>query len=392
MTPILVAASEHEKIGSSEETSQGWDNALHVTNSQITLSGERSAADTVVNTSIIPGATASTQQTVEPGGDSETLLHPSNMEGLAFENTSVWKSPELPPEEEGNFERWLERDAVGAETPIANGDVLEGARCGETLGTCEEQNSPNHRTIMLSTSRDETPHHAAEAVRLSPPDADNQGYNSSIEDLQDTARPETIHKCGESGLASGMGASRNVGSFQSSGSSINFKPGQLRNYLGANESFTPTQRETLNRTGECASCHILHEALLKALSLCQQRPVPQPWSSTIHQRPSTKRKPRDRYLLRRRTTTANGYCEVSSDDESILGSATRDTGRAGSVNSVAHEKDSRSPRDRRRRWTQLEERRIRSWKLENKPDAWIAAKLDRTVSAVRQQWRKMDQA
>ncbi len=44
---------------------------------------------------------------------------------------------------------------------------------------------------------------------------------------------------------------------------------------------------------------------------------------------------------------------------------------------------------RRRRWTELEVCRLRAWKREGEPESWIAAMLNRTESAVKQQWRKM---
>ena len=52
---------------------------------------------------------------------------------------------------------------------------------------------------------------------------------------------------------------------------------------------------------------------------------------------------------------------------------------------------SRNVSVKRRWWSDLEERRLRAWKRENKSESWIASKLDRTVSAVRQQWRKMSE-
>lgn len=45
----------------------------------------------------------------------------------------------------------------------------------------------------------------------------------------------------------------------------------------------------------------------------------------------------------------------------------------------------------RRRWSNLEEVRLRAWKRENKSESWIASKLNRTVSAVKQQWRTMSE-
>lgn len=44
---------------------------------------------------------------------------------------------------------------------------------------------------------------------------------------------------------------------------------------------------------------------------------------------------------------------------------------------------------KRRRWSALEERRLTAWKRESKSESWIAAKLNRTESAIKQQWRKM---
>ncbi|KJZ69522.1 hypothetical protein HIM_11084 [Hirsutella minnesotensis 3608] len=44
---------------------------------------------------------------------------------------------------------------------------------------------------------------------------------------------------------------------------------------------------------------------------------------------------------------------------------------------------------KRRRWSALEERRLTAWKRESKSESWIASKLNRTESAVKQQWRKM---
>lgn len=44
---------------------------------------------------------------------------------------------------------------------------------------------------------------------------------------------------------------------------------------------------------------------------------------------------------------------------------------------------------KRRRWSELEESRLIAWKRENQSESWIASKLNRTVSAVKQQWRKM---
>ncbi|KID83315.1 hypothetical protein MGU_09406 [Metarhizium guizhouense ARSEF 977] len=52
---------------------------------------------------------------------------------------------------------------------------------------------------------------------------------------------------------------------------------------------------------------------------------------------------------------------------------------------------SRNVSVKRRRWSDLEERRLRAWKRENKSESWIASKLNRTVSAVKQQWRKMSE-
>jgi hypothetical protein len=44
---------------------------------------------------------------------------------------------------------------------------------------------------------------------------------------------------------------------------------------------------------------------------------------------------------------------------------------------------------RRAPWAELEERRLRAWKNEDKPELWIAKRLERPKSGVSQRWRKM---
>ena len=69
----------------------------------------------------------------------------------------------------------------------------------------------------------------------------------------------------------------------------------------------------------------------------------------------------------------NGACSGGEDDGSDY-SSVGDASGAGT---------------KRRRWVDLEVCRLRAWKREGKSESWIAARLNRTESAVKQQWRKM---
>jgi hypothetical protein len=93
-------------------------------------------------------------------------------------------------------------------------------------------------------------------------------------------------------------------------------------------------------------------------------------------------------MKRKRTLQANRLRQADVDyDESDDGDSSRD-GDDGSDYSSGKDA-SNDLGTRRRRWTELEVRRVRAWKTEGKSESWIAARLTRTESAVKQQWRKM---
>ncbi|KAK8120480.1 hypothetical protein PG999_004600 [Apiospora kogelbergensis] len=84
--------------------------------------------------------------------------------------------------------------------------------------------------------------------------------------------------------------------------------------------------------------------------------------------------------------------EVSSDDESTEGTddsnSQSDGAAADGTSSSILDKDQRY---KRRRWSELEERRLRAWVREGKDWNWIADKLQRSEAAVSQHWIIMAQ-
>ena len=85
--------------------------------------------------------------------------------------------------------------------------------------------------------------------------------------------------------------------------------------------------------------------------------------------------------------------EVSSDDDE----STEDTDDSDSQSDGATSDGTSSSildegqRSKRRRWSELEERRLRAWVKEGKDWNWIADKLHRSEAAVSQHWKIMAQ-
>ncbi|KAK8013424.1 hypothetical protein PG991_009017 [Apiospora marii] len=85
--------------------------------------------------------------------------------------------------------------------------------------------------------------------------------------------------------------------------------------------------------------------------------------------------------------------EVSSDDDE----STEDTDDSNSQSDGAASDGTSSSildedqRSKRRRWSELEERRLRAWVKEGKDWNWIADKLHRSEAAVSQHWIIMAQ-
>ena len=153
-----------------------------------------------------------------------------------------------------------------------------------------------------------------------------------------------------------------------------------------------------DQSGQCNSCAIFRAALFEALSLLHHSSHTAVSNTPRHAQPRSNVSKR-RYGVRKRPTPLENGCEDSddnpvgnmdkhcnwSDDGGILSDKNEDD------DSLSGTDKSRNVSVKRRRWSDLEERRLRAWKRENKPESWIASKLNRTVSAVKQQWRKMSE-
>lgn len=142
----------------------------------------------------------------------------------------------------------------------------------------------------------------------------------------------------------------------------------------------PVRKAQISReAGSCKSCTILHDALLGALSLLQCPPL----DYGIHARKeSVGGSVRQSNRFRSQRSTSEGALTESTDNgETMDGCDTQIELKSNSRDNL-HQ-------GRRRRWSKLEERRLRAWKKEQRSEKWIACRLKRTESAVKQQWRKM---
>ena len=152
------------------------------------------------------------------------------------------------------------------------------------------------------------------------------------------------------------------------------------------------------QAGPCKSCTIFRAALFEALSLLQSPLAEDISSNEWHDQPVSNALKR-RYSLRRRFTVPESGCKETSNEYSLSCmdehcSQGDDDGISASDSdddSLSVEGGSKNVCVKRRRWSPLEERRLRAWKRENKSESWIASKLNRTASAVKQQWRKMSE-
>ncbi|OAQ60947.1 hypothetical protein VFPPC_01985 [Pochonia chlamydosporia 170] len=156
--------------------------------------------------------------------------------------------------------------------------------------------------------------------------------------------------------------------------------------------------QEIDQSGQCNSCAIFRAALFEALSLLHHPSHTAVSTTPQHAQPRSKISKR-RYSLRKRPTPLENGCK-DSDDHSVgyMDKHCNGSDDGGILSDENEDDDSLSDMDKsgnmsvkRRRWSDLEERRLRAWKMENKSESWIASKLDRTVSAVKQQWRKMSE-
>ena len=121
-------------------------------------------------------------------------------------------------------------------------------------------------------------------------------------------------------------------------------------------------------TGHCQSCPF-QVALLEALSMLQSLQAEdgpsdqvQPIYNTGNQHHSLRRSSRA-------TAPKNTYVEESEED---VGTDTGSTGDGGGDKD--NDKTTKGP-GRRAPWTELEESRLRAWKIENQSEEWIAGQL-----------------
>ncbi|KJK74201.1 hypothetical protein H634G_10574 [Metarhizium anisopliae BRIP 53293] len=143
-----------------------------------------------------------------------------------------------------------------------------------------------------------------------------------------------------------------------------------------------------DQSGQCNSCAIFRTALFEALSLLHYPSHTAVSNTPRHAQPRSNVSKR-RYGLRKRPTSLENGCEDSddnpvgnmdkhcngSDDGGILSDKNEDD------DSLSDTDKSRNVSVKRRRWSDLEERRLRAWKRENKSESWIASKLNRTNGA-----------
>lgn len=157
-------------------------------------------------------------------------------------------------------------------------------------------------------------------------------------------------------------------------------------------------RATQRTTGRCNCCSNLRDILIEVLTLQESSPTRYVHSRKLHREPNGDAI-QGRYSLRGRMDGASGGGKGISDGSFTSrievhlprshrlhhGTDSRD-GEGG--NSSINEGGD-APCIKRRRWTDREKQRLRSYKAGGKPDTWVARKFKRSESAVMQQWRKM---
>ncbi|EFY94049.1 Myb domain protein [Metarhizium robertsii] len=156
--------------------------------------------------------------------------------------------------------------------------------------------------------------------------------------------------------------------------------------------------QEIDQSGQCNLCAIFRAALFETLSLLHHPSHTAVSNTQRHAQPRSIVSKR-RYSLRKRPTPLENGCEDSDDNPvSYMDKHCNGSDDGGIVSDENEDDDSLSDTDKsrnvsvkRRRWSDLEESRLRAGKRENKSESWIASKLDRTVSAVKQQWRKMSE-
>ncbi|KJZ69875.1 hypothetical protein HIM_10730 [Hirsutella minnesotensis 3608] len=156
------------------------------------------------------------------------------------------------------------------------------------------------------------------------------------------------------------------------------------------------EAQQMEQTGQCKSCVIFRASLFEALSLLH-RPLTGGVSRKARRDQRETKIPKHHHNLRRRSMAPNSGYEDNSDTESpsctdedrLQVDEDSHRGDDGASDSLSVKLGTRRRLAKRRRWSALEERRLTAWKRESKSESWIASKLNRTESAVKQQWRKM---
>ncbi|KJZ70782.1 hypothetical protein HIM_09832 [Hirsutella minnesotensis 3608] len=156
------------------------------------------------------------------------------------------------------------------------------------------------------------------------------------------------------------------------------------------------EAQDMEQTGQCKSCVIFRAALFESLSLLH-RPLTGGVSRKARRDQRETKILKHHHNLRRRSMVPNSSYEDNSDTESpsctdqdrlqVIEDSNR--GDDDASDSLSVKLGTRGRLAKRRRWSALEERRLTAWKRESKSESWIASKLNRTESAVKQQWRKM---
>ena len=153
--------------------------------------------------------------------------------------------------------------------------------------------------------------------------------------------------------------------------------------------------EMTRREGQCHACATFREALFEALYLLHNLPNTTS-SNTAKHGPLKDGISKRSYRLRKRQPVYKTACEDSDDNHVRSIDELSNAGDDGALFSEGQDKGflddegkAKSLSCKRRRWSELEERRLRAWKMEGKSEPWIASKLNRTESAVKQQLRKM---
>ncbi|KJZ72314.1 hypothetical protein HIM_08240 [Hirsutella minnesotensis 3608] len=156
------------------------------------------------------------------------------------------------------------------------------------------------------------------------------------------------------------------------------------------------EAQEMEQTGQCKSCVIFRAALFESLSLLH-RPLTGGVSRKARRDQREAKILKHHHNLRRRSMAPNSSCEDNSDTESpsctdedrLQVDEDSERGDDDASDSLSVKLGTRRRLAKRRRWSALEERRLTAWKRESKSESWIASKLNRTESAVKQQWRKM---